>query len=225
MLLFRAHDFVSGSLAHCFGHGGSRYTVLGSGDPVRNALPRHLLLPGRSDKSGIYSLTWASLLIIPRKSREWSLRLVRERVGSPPPRSPASAETIVGLYGSSTGGGRNKEPGNSRKMWDWFRRQRWIRSRGCRDGGVRSLTHPTRASVSLSSRCGTPDPCSLCLLLRLLLLPLLPLPLPPPPWEGKKEGDKRRREMAGLLDQIFNHRSAGWPGCKDEGSRPERVKQ
>lgn len=52
MLLFRAHDFVSGGLAHCFGHGGSRYTVLGSGDPVRNALPRHLLLPGRSDKGG-----------------------------------------------------------------------------------------------------------------------------------------------------------------------------
>lgn len=147
------------------------------------------------------------------------------RISPPPtPRSPASAETIVGLCGSSTGGGRNKEPGYSRKMWDRFRRQRWIRSRGCRDGRVRWLTHPTRASVWLSSRCGTPDPCSLCLLLRLLLLPLLLLP--PPPWEEeKKGGDKRRREMAGLLDQIFNHRSAGWPGCEDEGSRPERAKQ
>ena len=43
MFLFRAHDFVSGGLAYGLGHGGSRDAVLGCGDSVRNALPRHLL--------------------------------------------------------------------------------------------------------------------------------------------------------------------------------------
>lgn len=33
---------MSGGLAYCFRHGGSRYTVLGCSYPVRNALPRHL---------------------------------------------------------------------------------------------------------------------------------------------------------------------------------------
>lgn len=88
MLLFRAHDFVSGGLAHCFGHGGSRYTVLGSGDPVRNALPRHLLLPGRSDKGGIYSLAWASLLIIPRKKPRMEPPLGPRPCRIPPPSFP-----------------------------------------------------------------------------------------------------------------------------------------
>lgn len=59
VLLLRAHDFVSGGLAHCFRHGGSRYTVLSRGYPVRNALPRHLLLPRRSDKKRIQSFARA----------------------------------------------------------------------------------------------------------------------------------------------------------------------
>lgn len=44
MLLLRAHDFVSGGLAYCFGHCGPRDAVLGCSDPVRNALARHLRL-------------------------------------------------------------------------------------------------------------------------------------------------------------------------------------
>lgn len=57
MFLFRAHYFVSGGLAYCFGDGGSRYTVLGCGYPVSNALPRHLLSPQRN-KRLLTNIVW-----------------------------------------------------------------------------------------------------------------------------------------------------------------------
>lgn len=50
VFLFRTHDFVRGGLAYCFGHGGSRYTVLGCGYPVRNALSRHLRFAHRNKR-------------------------------------------------------------------------------------------------------------------------------------------------------------------------------
>lgn len=107
MFLFRAHDFVSGGLAYCFGHGGSRYTVLGSGYPVRNALARHLLLR-RSDKKRIYSLARPSFLIITRRNLRMGPPL-GPQMRRTPLVPPTSVETIVGLCGSSTSGGRKKD--------------------------------------------------------------------------------------------------------------------
>lgn len=56
MLLLWAHDFVSGGLAYCFGHCGSRYTVLGCSYPVRNALARHLRLPRCDNKTAMFDV-------------------------------------------------------------------------------------------------------------------------------------------------------------------------
>lgn len=80
VFLFGAHDFVSGGLADCFGHGGSRYTVLGSGDPVRDTLPRHLQLRGESTASPglLFRLT-------PRGKEE---EKKKKKVGTEPPLAP-----------------------------------------------------------------------------------------------------------------------------------------
>lgn len=59
------------------------------------------------------------------------------------------------------------------------------------------------------------------------LLPLPPPSSPPPPAAaaaaaavgGKKGGMNGGGKWRALLDQIFNHRSAGWPGCEDEAGR------
>lgn len=42
MLLLGPHDLVGRGLAYCLGHGGAGDTVLGGGDPVRQALAGHL---------------------------------------------------------------------------------------------------------------------------------------------------------------------------------------
>ena len=97
------------------------------------------------------------------------------------------------LWQTETRGGRNKEELSpttttvTDKCGECFfcvgsGSFRW--SPGRRGSGIRSLTHPTRVSASLSSRCGTPVPCLPPPLrqsspLLLLQPPLLPPPPPP----------------------------------------------
>lgn len=171
MFLFRAHDFVSGGLAYCFGHGGSRYTVLSSGYPVRNALPRHLLLPRRSDKKRNYGLAWASFQIISRKNLRMGPPLGPQTCRTPLV-PPTSVETIVRLCGSSTSGGRNKDsPTTAAKCWivsavkggselgdaAMAESTRWLIRPGCLPRSHPDVAHripaPSASSYVSTSRC------------------------------------------------------------------------
>lgn len=116
---------------------------------------------------------------------------------------------------SSSSGGRNKDnlTQTARKCWTvsvLSRRQTWLRSRGCCDCGVRSLTHPTRVSVSLSSRCGTPDPC--------LLLP------PPPPAAAAALKLCERRTEEGKWRAWCALCATGGPECPRSDVQPRQCR-
>ena len=129
------------------------------------------------------------------------------------------------LWQTETRGGRNKEELSpttttvTDKCGECFFRVgsgsvRW--SLGRRGSGIRSLTHPTRVSVSLSSRCGTPVPCLppplrqssplllLLLLLRLLLRLRLLLLLPLPPLLGFKAQWKKKGARSEWVRRGWN---------------------
>lgn len=139
MFLFRAHDFVSGGLAYCFRHGGSRYTMLGCSYPVRNALPRHLRsfnVTTTHKKTLTHSHTHTKTGRWVKSSLVWGLSLSKikkkkrkKEKGKPPPTSATFCRTpptnslpphlsfpsSVGmkraarLWQTKTRGGRNKE--------------------------------------------------------------------------------------------------------------------
>lgn len=71
MFLLRAHDFVRGGLADCFGHGGARHAVLGCGDPVRDALPRHLRSLGATNDSYFEPERASRLVFVRLRVRAW----------------------------------------------------------------------------------------------------------------------------------------------------------
>lgn len=125
---------------------------------------------------------------------------------------PTSVDTIVRLCGSSTSGGRNKDsPTTAAKCWivsavkggselgdvAMAESTRWLIRPGCLSRSHPDVAHRIPASSASSFVSSFRSRRRRC---------------------GRKKGEKRR-EMAGLLDQIFNHRSASWPGCEDEAGR------
>lgn len=201
------------------------HTVLDTADPVTlcwAAVIRSVMLcpdifcsHDAATKKRIYGLAWASFQIISRKNLRMGPPL-GPRTCRTPLVPPTSVETIVRLCGSSTSGGRNKDsPTTAAKCWivsavkggselgdaAMAESTRWLIRPGCLPRSHPDVAHripaPSASSYVSTSRCCRCR-CRRC---------------------GRKKGDKRRREMAGLLDQIFNHRSGSWPGCEDEAGR------
>lgn len=104
MLLLGPHDLVGRGLAYCLGHGGAGDTVLGGGDPVRQALAGHLCGPSASPPARQPAGNWHPQA--PEGPR---------RPPPPPhPLNPAPAPLLLRLPARGGAQGRAPPPGPER---------------------------------------------------------------------------------------------------------------